>query len=136
MIITGITVAEFKDVVAKLNAEDYDGNIVVESAHALSATGTRINAKLGTADSYKHGSRQSWSGRHGRWLCWHGFRDVIRAVMAVNPSAVVRTGKAVYRGSTGFEDTYPSTAEQNVGSMFSPAYMPELCVGTCNGDWE
>lgn len=136
MIITGITVSEFKDVVAKLNAEDYDGNIVVESAHALSATGTRINAKLGTDDSRKHGSRRSSSGRHGRWLCWHGFRDVIRAVMAVNPSAVVRTGKAVYRGSVEFEGTYSDTAEQNVGSLFAPAYFPELCVGTCNGDWE
>ena len=137
MIITGISVADFKEVVRKLNAPaDYDGNIVIEDIEAVSNTGTRIRAKLGTADSRRHGSRRASSGRHGQWLCWHGFRDVIRAVMAVNPSAVVRTGKAVYRGSTGFEDTYPDTADQNVGSLFEPAYMPDLCVGSCSGDWE
>lgn len=136
MIITGITTSELHAVVEKLNAPAlYDGNIVVENCEAKSATGTRISVKLGTADSKRHGSRLASSGRHGKWLCWHGFRDVFRAVMEVNPEAVVRTGKAVYRGSKGFEDVYPSTGRQNVGSMVEPAYMPELCVGTCEGDW-
>ncbi len=136
MMITGLTTTELRDVVAKLNATDYNGNIVVENAEAVSATGTRISVKLGTADSKRHGSRRAWSGRHGKWLCWHGFRDVFRAVMAVNPSARIQTGKTVYKGSQGFEDGYMSTGDQNVGSMFQPAYMPEMCVGTCAGDWE
>lgn len=136
MIITGISTSELHDVVAKLNAPAlYDGNIVVENCEAKSSTGTRISVKLGTADSKRHGSRRSSSGRHGKYLCWHGFRDVFRAVMEVNPDAVIRSAKAVYRGSEGFEETYPSTGFQNVGSMFAPAYMPELCVGTCEGDW-
>jgi hypothetical protein len=137
MIITGITKQEFSDVVAKLNAPAlYDGNIVIENCESLNAKGTRLSVKLGTADSKRHGSRRAWSGRHGKWLCWHGFRDVFRAVMAVNGEAVIRSAKAVYKGSEGFEATYPSTADINVGSMFQPAYMPEMCVGTCNGDWE
>lgn len=136
MIITGITTTELRDVVAKLNAGDYDGNIVVERCDAVSTTGKRISVKLGTADSRKHGSRRAWSGRHGKWLCWHGFRDVFRAVMAVNPEARIQTGKTVYKGAQGFEDTYESTGDVNVGSMFQPAYMPEMCVGTCAGDWE
>lgn len=136
MMITGLTTSELRDVVAKLNADSYDGNIVVERADAVSATGTRINVKLGTADSKRHGSRRAWSGRHGKWLCWHGFRDVFRAVMAVNPEARIQTGKTVYKGRDGFENTYESTGDQNVGSMFQPAYMPEMCVGTCAGDWE
>jgi len=136
MIITGITVAELTDVVAKLNAESYNGNIVIERVEAMSATGTRINAKLGTGSSYLHGSRTSWSGRHGKYLCWHGFRDVFRACFAVNPDARIKTGKTIYKGSEHFEETYISTGNQNVGSLFSPAYMPELCVGHCNGDWE
>lgn len=136
MMITGLTTSELRDVVAKLNADSYDGNIIVERADAVSSTGTRISVKLGTADSRKHGSRRAWSGRHGKWLCWHGFRDVFRAVMAVNPAARIQTGKTIYKGSQGFEDTYESTGSQNVGSMFQPAYMPEMCVGTCAGDWE
>lgn len=136
MIITGLTTTELRDVVAKLNATDYDGNIVVEGCNAVSSTGTRISVKLGTADSKRHGSRRAASGRHGKWLCWHGFRDVFRAVTAVNPSARIATGKTVYKGAQGFEDTYMGTADQNVGSMSSPAYMPELCVGSCAGDWE
>lgn len=136
MIITGLTTSELHDVVAKLNAGEYKGNIVVENCEAVSATGTRISVKLGTADSKRFGSRRASSGRHGKWLCWHGFRDVFRAAMDVNPSAIIRTGKAAYKGRDGFEETYPSTAFQNVGSMFQPAYMPELCVGSCAGDWE
>jgi hypothetical protein len=136
MIITGLTTAELHDVVAKLNAGDYDGNINVEYADAMSATGTRINVKLGTLDSRKHGSRRAWSGRHGKWLCWHGFRDVFRAVMDINPDARIKTGKTIYKGKQHFEDTYENTADINVGSMVQPAYMPEMCVGTCAGDWE
>jgi hypothetical protein len=137
MNITGITETELRDVVAKLNAPAlYDGNINIERLTVLNAKGTRLSVKFGTNDSKRHGSRRAWSGRHGKWLCWHGFRDVVRGVMAVNPEAYVRTGKAVYRGSEGFENTYCDTADQNVGSLFQPAYQPEMCVGTCAGDWE
>jgi hypothetical protein len=55
--------------------------------------------------------------------------------MEVNPNAVIRSGLAVYKGVDGFEETYPATAHQNIGSMFQPAYMPEQCVGHCAGDW-
>ena len=137
MIISGITTSELHAVVDKLNAPaEYDGNIVVENCESKNAKGTRISVKLGTADSKRHGSRTSGSGRHGKYLCWHGFRDVFRAVMAINPDAVVRTGIAVYKGSEGFEESYPGTAQNNIGSMFEPAYMPELCKGHCAGDWE
>ena len=136
MIITGLTCSELHEVVAKLNTTEYDGNIVVENCESKNQKGTRISVKLGVADSRKHGARRAWSGRHGKWLCWHGFRDVFREALKVNPEAVIRTGKAVYKGAEGFENTYPSTADQNVGSMFQPAYMPEMCVGHCAGDWE
>ncbi|QFG12157.1 Hypothetical Protein OBI_RACECAR_29 [Arthrobacter phage Racecar] len=136
MIISGITCSELAEAVAKVNAGDYDGNIVIENCESKNLKGTRISVKLGTADSRKHGSRRAWSGRHGKWLCWHGFRDVFRAVYDINEDAVIRTGKAVYKGRDGFESVYRTTGDVNVGSMFQPAYMPEMCVGTCAGDWE
>lgn len=136
MIVSGVTAQDIRDVVAKLNATDYDGNVVIERLGTLNQKDTRHTLKLGTADSRKHGSRRAGSGRHGKWLCWHGFRDVVRAIMAVNPDAKVRSAAAVYNGRNGFESVYPSTAGVNVGSMAQPAYMPELCVGSCSGDWE
>lgn len=135
MIVTGLTKAQIVAAVARAN-EDYDGNIVIQYIDALSGSGLRHTVKLGTADSYANGSRVSWSGRHGRWLCWHGFRDVIRAMFVENPDAKVYTAQAKYIGADGFEVVYPATAETNVGSMVAPAYMPELCVGPCAGDWE
>ena len=136
MIVSGVTAQDIRDVVAKLNATDYDGNVVIERLDTLNQKGTRHTLKLGTADSRKHGSRRAGSGRHGKWLCWHGFRDVVRAIMAVNPDAKVRSAAAVYDGSVGFERVYPSTAERNIGSLYQPAYMPDMCVGSCAGDWE
>ena len=136
MIVSGVSAQDIRDVVAKLNASDYDGNVVIERLETLNRKDSRHALKLGTADSRKHGSRRAGSGRHGKWLCWHGFRDVVRAIMDVNPDAKVRSAAAVYDGSVGFERVYPSTAETNVGSWAEPAYMPELCVGTCAGDWE
>ena len=136
MIISGITRSELFEVVAKLNAPSaYDGNINVENCETKNVKGDRLSVKFGTLDSKRHGSRRSWSGRHGKWLCWHGFRDVVRGVMEVNPQAVVRTGVAVYKGKDGFENTYQDTGTRNAGSMMQPAYLPEMCVGTCAGDF-
>ena len=136
MQVSGVSRQDVLDVVAKLNASGYAENIVVQRLDALNKKGTRHALKLGTADSKAHGSRTASSGRHGRYLCWHGFRDVVRGIMAVNPDATVRTMTAIYRGAADFERTYSDTAETNVGSMIRPNYMPELCVGTCVGDWE
>ena len=136
MQVSGVTAQDIRDVVAKLNATDYSGNIVIERLETLNQKGTRHTLKLGTDNSRAHGSRRAASGRHGKYLCWHGFRDVVRGIMAVNPDAKVRSAAAVYDGSVGFERVYPGTAERNVGSLYQPQYMPNLCVGACAGDWE
>lgn len=95
-------------------------------------TRTATRLKVGTVDSYAHGSRTSGSGRHGRWACWHVFRDVIAAIMAADPAATVRTGVTVYRGADGFLDTFPDTAWNNVGSLARPATLVSMCVD-CTG---
>lgn len=108
----------------RVSEEQYDGNLTVESEPTRGRT---VRVKLGTADSYAHGSRRSWSGRHGRWACWHAFRDVLTAIFNADPDATVRTSMTTYRGARGFLANYPGTADQNVGSLMQPAYMPELC---------
>lgn len=78
------------------------------------------------------GTRRSWSGRRGPWACWHAYRDVMRAILTKYPHAVITSAHARYEGLTGFEETYPHTADINVGSQFSPAYMPDLCDCECD----
>jgi hypothetical protein len=55
---------------------------------------------------------------------------VLRGLFLVSPTAVVTTTLARYTADT-FEDVYPDTAWRNIGSMFAPATMPELCNGPC-----
>lgn len=124
MKVTGMNAEKFETIVNNVNRK-YAGNIVIQTITPI--TDNRFSVKMGTANSRAAGSRTSWSGRRGKYLCWHGFRDVIAAVFAENDSARVQTGMAVYRGKAGFEDVYPDTANVNIGSMMQPAYMPELC---------
>lgn len=133
MIITGVTTQQFADIVAKVNAGDYAGNIVIETNVAKNVKGTRINVKLGTADNRAFGSKIAWSGRHGKWLCWHGFRDVFQALFDAYPDASIRSRDAVYKGKQNFEDTFEDTGWANCGSMFQPAYPAEMCAEGCEG---
>jgi hypothetical protein len=84
-------------------------------------------ARLDVRDSHGPGARTSASGRHGPYACWHAYRDVLGACFWVNPEAVIRTARAVYRGRDGFTRDYPATGRVNVGSQVQPVTMPELC---------
>ncbi len=126
-----LTQDDVNRIVAEVSRDYYDHNLTVET-RATSAHG--IGIKLGTNDSHGIGSRRSWSGRHGKWACWHAFRDVLAGIFLADPNARVRTSMTVYKGAEGFLSEYPETAYTNVGSMMSPAYMPEQC--DCGSHWE
>jgi hypothetical protein len=120
-----ITPTEFESAVERVS-QHYGGNLrVARGAHALGKSGTR--GRVEVIDSRGPGARRSWSGRRGRYACWHVYRDVLREVFRINPDATVITGLARYKGSDGFEREYPLTADKNVGSWMEPAYMSELC---------
>ena len=57
----------------------------------------------------------------------HGFRDVLRAIFAVDPNATILTAMARYDGSDGFESTYPDTYHTNAGSLIQPVAYGDLC---------
>jgi hypothetical protein len=42
-------------------------------------------------------------------VCWHGHRDFMLAVFAVNPDARIKTALADYRGADDFERKYRAT---------------------------
>jgi hypothetical protein len=125
MELIGITLAQFETAIANVTAS-YGGNLEIhDDAKSVSSRSSR--GRVVVRDSRGPGARRSWSGRHGKWACWHAYRDVMLALFEQNPNARIRTSLAVYDGLDGFEATYPATAYKNIGSMVAPAYMPELC---------
>jgi len=54
---------------------------------------------------------KSWDERQRRVgaVCWHGFRDFIRALYGYNQACTVRTSLATYRGDVDFERAYGRT---------------------------
>lgn len=129
MKITGITLDRFKEITESISLSFYEGNIVVhqDGQDASNSKGGRCVARLTATDSDGPGTRTTWSGRRGKYACWHAYRDVLIAVFDVNPDAKVVTGMATYEGRDGFYRDYPATANQNIGSEFQPAYMADLC---------
>lgn len=125
MELIGITIDQFKSAVALVTAE-YGGNLEIhDDAKAVSSRSCR--GRVVVKDSRGAGARRSWSGRHGKWACWHAYRDVLVELFETNPDARIRTALTVYNGRDDFEASYPATAYKNVGSMIQPAYMDELC---------
>ena len=136
MMITGISAEQFAAAIDTVSSEVYGGNLRAEIGTVYS--GNRFAARILPRESGARiypkssrlsapGARRSWSGRRIQAACWHAYRDGIQAVFDINPNARVRTGMAKYIGQGGFLENYPLTANQNIGSMIQPAYMPELC---------
>ena len=125
MNIKGLTLSQFEAVTSGISSATYSGNVKVHAdAHTR---GALTIARLDVRDSHGSGARTSASGRHGPYACWHAYRDVLGACFWVNPEAVIRTARAVYRGRDGFTRDYPATGRVNVGSQVQPVTMPELC---------
>lgn len=129
MRISKVTEAEFRSVVARVSASYGENLIVHQDAHAYGNSG--CTARVAVTDSRGEGARTSASGRHGPYACWHAYRDVLALLFTEHPRAIVRTGLEIYRGAYGFMGNYPATGYRNIGSMMSPAYMPDLC--DCDG---
>lgn len=136
MEIVGLTVADFEHIVYVVSRAQYHGNLVmVDGRRAGGVRRPKIRARVTVTDSRGPGARTSWSGRHGPWASWEAYRDVLSELFYRFPDAIVRTSVATYKGSDGFEKTFPRTALRNVGSMVQPVTMPELSVWPDPGRW-
>jgi hypothetical protein len=152
MIITGITVEQFKQAVDRAGANyrfddaprfPLQGRYAQYGHNLRACIGTEYNQTrfsarvipLFTANGmYRFpkrrlapGQRRSWQGRRINAVCWHADRDVLREVFATNPHAKVRTRYAKYLGIDGFLREYPKTARMNVGSAAKPISPLDLC---------
>lgn len=90
--------------------------------------GRRVRFTIETRDAWKHGSRTSAAGRHMRKASWEAHRDVMRALLAVDPEMTIKTGFATYRGADDFEVKHEATAHRNVGSIMQPVTIRECSV--------
>lgn len=127
MLVTGLSLETFRDIVTYVSNRDYNGNVIVQR-DAYEMSPNRFRARLRVTDSHEHGARMSWSGRHMPAASWEAYRDVLQVLFDKYPNARVQTAHAVYRGREGFERDYPETAWVNVGSLFQPAYLRELSI--------
>lgn len=137
MRVKGITGLELSGVVADLNSRWYNGNIMVHITDQTRPTSRApyTHVKVGVYDSYGYGARHSWSGRHGPWACWHVFRDIIAESYRQHGERLVWwTSFTKYENRRDFLAKFPQTAERNIGSMFNPVTMPDLCG--CLGGYE
>jgi len=64
-------------------------------------------------------------------VCWHGFRDFLRALFALAPNAEVRTLMARYQGVAHFERTYRATQQEGGSYMGMNPMIPYEQACTC-----
>ena len=130
MLIRKVSESDFSRIVREVSDSLYNGNLKVIESRDDGVRFPRVRAQLRANSSREVGARRSWSGRRTVSACWHAHRDVYREVFRQYPDATIQTSMARYTADN-FENTYPRTGDQNIGSMVSPAYMPELC--DCGG---
>lgn len=83
-----------------------------------------INPYQKTSASFFH------QGRKVHAICWHGYRDFMRALFTEYPEARIvtgRMGRLEYNGLDHFEATYQDTGFINVGAPISPVNACEAC---------
>lgn len=89
--------------------------------------GQTFSVKVNPGNDRERWRRRSPSGRRIHAVCWHGFRDFFRALYERTPDAICKTALATYRGSEGFEETFPETGFVNIGSYYSPMFASQAC---------
>jgi hypothetical protein len=141
MIITGITVEDFRQAVAKAGIA-YDDNLARSHRprvqrypfrRSRGAEKYRLSAlrpqghESPRAGAAPVGERTTAEQRRINAVCWHGYRDALIEVFNINPDAKVRTAMAKYLGRDSFYEEFPSTGRKNIGSLMYPVTMPETC---------
>lgn len=67
------------------------------------------------------------AGRRVNAVCWHGFRELFRAVFAETPDAIFRTAVDTWRGSKDFEARFAESGNRNIGPRIAPVRMVDAC---------
>jgi hypothetical protein len=115
--------------VAMGNTEWYRGSGIAVRTETVRPRGYSFTLRV--ADKDVIGAYRTGSGRRSIYACWHVHRDVMSALFTLHPYATIDTGAGrggtTYRGRDHFEDTFPATAWQNVGSEAEPVLRRNAC---------
>lgn len=133
MLITGLPYEEFRQIVCRVSSRQYDGNVTIADFGVYSSR--RFHAAIRVSSSRGKGARRSASGRRIASACWHAHRDILIELFRLFPDARVRSGRigpVDYKGADGFRADYPETGQADVGWVFLPVRITELCE--CGGN--
>ena len=117
-----------------LDAHNLKGNrwrvkvIPIVPADAYTPGGRRRRGERGNAPYQRISASYFQHGRRVHAVCWHGFRDFLRAVYRRKPDAVFVTMYTTYTGASNFEDTYQATGYLNIGPLVAPIAACEACT--------
>lgn len=128
MQITGISFENFRDnVVIPLNATKFKDN-KIQISNVRIHSDNRFSVKIDMSDSRAPGSRRSSSGRHGKYASWWTFYDIMAGIFNLNENSRIQAGSTVYRGYSDFNDQTYHGPQDNIGSLFQPAYHEEVSI--------
>jgi hypothetical protein len=120
MIIRGVGWERIKSIAQGLD-------LILADARLVGPRTNAVSFKLRTKDAHTYYSRKSFTGRRGKYVCFHGWRDFIRVCFA-NGATRISTTLGHWSSVESFDSDLPRLAALNMGSESSPVSMPSLCT--------
>ena len=128
MKLKGLTIDQLSTLVARISRDQYSENIIFK--RDPDQVGNFLHFTLTVINSAGPGAKRSPRGRRIAALCWHGHRDIMRAIFNAFPDSLLITALARYEGQKGFEHNFPKTGFTNIGSIAEPFAFRNACE--CN----
>lgn len=143
MLVYGIDSATVGSVIREVSAESYAGNL--ESNRCDSAGRDRkgnpktrftIRVRSSFEPGHRLGLQTNANGDRRRMpaACWHVYRDVLAALLSVNPDARLVSAQGDYHGARAFLESFEATGDSNIGSRMEPLAYRNACE--CGPDWD
>lgn len=133
MKVWGATEAQLREALETVGLKAYgEWTGTTYGGAGITRDGRALRLRLGVdttqprTDGYLPYQRHSTWAEHGKRprkvaaVCWHGHRDFMRAVFALEPDARIKTALADYRGAEDFERKYHDTYGR--GNNYNVAY--------------
>jgi hypothetical protein len=119
MYVKGLSIEGLQGILNELNA-GYEGNLRLVIKN--SSKRGYISFRIATYNSYKAGSKISFTGRHVPWASWYVYGEFIDKIFEKNPNAIIYTMNKRYN-----KDSW-EWIDYNIGSMLQPYYASEAFV--------
>lgn len=116
MKISGVTMNSIRTIMGKMEIE------VSQTFKLSSANVVQVSIRAHTSDSV-YARRQYRTGYRSVNLCWHGFRDFVRAAFVEAGATRVESMVGIWTNVDEFNEDLDRIAYISVGSQFEPRYI-------------